>query len=274
MSLLTPWPIRLDSLVIGTNAIGLERVDGLHGLAPARYSSATSDFHAGEIPEWDAYRGAVERRFRIWVAGCDVDGAVTHPSGERGHLEENLKGLFRVLAKKGAPIAYEQDVPTLAGGVEILSGNCTHASAVEVGGSRGLRNFELRLRFPYPYLHAGAAVADNGNTGTFDIDTSASTAPIQDMVITFKNNTDPKLTINEGPWTGQYLQWIGSPGASGVQVHVGNKTVLQLPAGTDVKGGLRRNFADWMTWEAGNAALGATLTGGGTVDLSYFQART
>ncbi len=273
MTVLTSWPIRLDGLTIGTYAHGLEEVAGLHGGPGGRDPHLEVAHYPGEIPEWDIYPRGKVRRYRIWIGSTDANGAITHPEGERGHIEENIKSLLKVTNKIGTPIAFEQDVPLLAGGVETLTGSCKQTTPIDIAGVRALRRVDLSLHFPYPYLH-GAQVSALGNTLTFTVDTAASTAPIFDAKVTFKNGTNPRLTVTEGPWAGQYLEWIGSPGASGVEIDCGAHTVRQLPGGTDASGGFRHNRANWLMLPHGDSALSLTLGGGGTVDLVYNHARS
>lgn len=272
MSLTTLWPKRIDGLILGTHAHALEDLRGLNGHPDRRHRPVEPAFVAGEIPDYDVLPRARERRLQIWVRGRDADGVVTHPSGPMGHVVENMKLVDRILAKHGSAIAYEQDVPTSAGATETLTGDCQCVRRVEVEGDWDFRRLDVTLRFPYPYLH-GPLITSNGNSGSFTISTAEAVAPIFDMTILFKNGTDPRLTVNEGPLTGQYVQWIGSPGASGVEIKPWLGTVRQLPGGSDVIGGLRHNLALWMVWPAGDSSLSLTLTGGGTVDLSYWPGR-
>lgn len=274
MTILTDWPIRLDTnLVLGTYAHGLEVVGGLHGAPGRRAPSIEALYHPGEVPRWDDMPEPMRRSYRIWIGSTDADGAVTHAEGERGHIEENIKALYAVVNKIGAPIAFEQDVPIVGGGVETLTGDCKVIDRTPIDGTRALRRCDLDLHFPYPYLHIGDQVTDPGNSGTFTIDTSASYAPIFDAVVTFKSGTDQRLTVNDGPWAGQYIQYIGTADGTGVRIDCGRHTVTDLPS-TRVDGGLRRSRANWLMLPPGHAALELELTGGGTVDLAYYLARS
>lgn len=262
MAILDPHHFRVDGTVLATHATALEIVRGTDVLADRRPAMREVAYQHGVVPAWDDYFAAKTLPLLLWVAPNDVDGNVTHPNGQPGHMRENLDALLGIFGKKGSPIVLERDVPdpVTPSAVVTRQANVKVVRSVVVDGTR-LRRMLVELLFPYPFWHELPQVSEPAWSGT-KIITPGGNAPVADPVFTF--TAAGRVTHSQ---SGDYLE--ATAGTFPLVVDVGLRRVTQ--GGSPALNRLLVGSGRWMEWQPAVAAnLVASVAN--CASFTYFDA--
>jgi len=260
VTVIDPYYLSVDGVVLGTYAHMIEVYRGLDTLAPVRRSPLLAADRHGSVPSFDPEYDEATLPIVITIAPWDADGAVTHAEGMQGHVQDNTDTLKRVFGKRSA-LDVRRFMPAIGGGTVELQAYAARGRQVIVDGENFKRMFGVDLILPYPFWHELPLISRASNTA--HVINVGGTAPVADMVLTFAG--DGTLTDD----LGHEITITGSAGA--VTVDVGAREAyeggslamnrLSLGAGSD---------GHWMEWPAQTTVTVSSTVG---VAVDYYNAR-
>lgn len=261
---LSPWQIRADGTVLATFASAVETADDLDNLPDRRFQAHhVANRHGIWMPEDGGFYDARTFPLLIWVAGCDVDGQVTHPNGVHGHLRENVDNLHAIFGKRGY-VTLQRDLPfrdvldpaTLTVEAEVL----IRSKVTSRKRDGAVRALAVNCLLPWPFWHELPVIAVDAGDPAF---TTGGTLPVANQILVFAG--DGTLTDDHGA----DIEIAGSTAAVTVDIRKGEvyqSGVLRmdlLRLGTDP-------LEHWMEWPARTSV---TLTADVGVAVTYHNAR-
>ncbi len=202
-------PLTVDGVRLDTLAYNIETLDGRLSFPATRGENPVVPGDDGSIfiPNRTYEDGIMT--LKMWVRGCDVDGAVPGGSSQRAEFRKNLQRLTRLLGAKHRVLDVRQTWPTDPITIQYL---CTVQDAIDFSSStfNPMAKFAVVLRIPDVFGQdvntTDYTSATNLTTGTTLTLTAldGGTAPCRDSIIVVNGPaTNPRIT---NPETGEWVQ--------------------------------------------------------------------
>lgn len=266
MTILDPYHLKIDSVVMATYATGLETVDGIEGIPGRVIASQHAAYVDGTVPllNTPSFFTGRQQRLRIWVSPFDADGAVTYANGPRAHLRENLESIFRLIGGRSVSAHTVDWLVPLAATTKTLRNTARITSPVFAsGGSRLVRRLDILIDHPWPFFKdiTTGEITLGPFTGAQSF-TPGGTAPLADA--TFTCTSAGRITHDE---TGDFIEATSIPTTSVIINQHPPKTVTS--GGVDARDVYNSNRPWGLRFDAG---VEANLTITGTWQIDYYNA--
>lgn len=256
MTLLATEYVTAGGRDLATYANGTEVIEGVDGIPPLRIPRRRTAYMDGAPADYTPLFFEPKLiTLRLWIAGTDADGAVTHAAGPLGHIRDNIRAITGIFSKVGAAIPLERTTfdGVGASSVDTLTADARLAGAVSVGGEAMKRRVDVPLELPHPWWLAPTVSRPAASSHTFTPDGDGTVA-------------NARLTF---AGAGTYVDDHGGDITltAGTIINVKNRTIGSTVNANNQRNRARFGSGHWARWPGGEE-VNITVTGT-TVAIAY-----